>query len=148
MLSILGDEQLEVTSYDETSIAGHIDVKEDGLLFLSIPYAEGWKAVVDGEEAEIVPIQDALMGIRLEKGSHDISLKYTPAGFTLGLAVSGISVFVIIALIVVSEILRKNADKKAAVSAEASGSVIEEVSVSEVLSDNDISKKESENEDE
>ncbi|MBQ2155803.1 MAG: YfhO family protein, partial [Clostridiales bacterium] len=73
MLEKFSDEQLFVTDYDTTSLSGHIDVKEDGLLFLSIPYAEGWSAVVDGENAEITPIQDALMGIRLKAGSHDIS---------------------------------------------------------------------------
>ncbi|MBQ1739565.1 MAG: YfhO family protein, partial [Clostridiales bacterium] len=84
MLEKFSDEQLFVSEYDTTSLSGHIDVKEDGLLFLSIPYAEGWSAVVDGENAEITPIQDALMGIRLKAGSHDISLKYTPAGFKAG----------------------------------------------------------------
>ena len=47
MLSVLGDEQLEVTSYDSTSLSGHIEVLEDGLLFLSVPYSEGWSAEVD-----------------------------------------------------------------------------------------------------
>ena len=91
MLEKFSDEQLNVTKYDTTSIEGHIDVKEDGLLFLSIPYAEGWTAVVDGKETEIVPIQDALMGIRLSQGSHDVALKYTPAGFKAGLLISAAS---------------------------------------------------------
>ena len=39
MLEKFSDEQLFVSEYDTTSLSGHIDVKEDGLLFLSIPYA-------------------------------------------------------------------------------------------------------------
>ena len=112
MLEKFSDEQLIVTDYDTTSMSGHIDVKEDGLLFLSIPYAEGWSAVVDGENAEITPIQDALMGIRLSAGSHDISLKYTPAGFKAGLIISIASVALIAIIISVSFILsRKKTDK-------------------------------------
>ena len=112
MLEKFSDEQLFVTEYDTTSMSGHIDVKEDGLLFLSIPYAEGWSAVVDGENAEITPIQDALMGIRLKAGSHDISLKYTPAGFKAGLIISIVSVIAIALIISVSFIIsRKKADK-------------------------------------
>ena len=112
MLEKFSDEQLFVTDYDTTSLSGHIDVKEDGLLFLSIPYAEGWSAVVDGENAEITPIQDALMGIRLKAGSHDISLKYTPAGFKAGLIISIVSVIAIALIISVSFIIsRKKADK-------------------------------------
>ena len=112
MLEKFSDEQLFVSEYDTTSLSGHIDVKEDGLLFLSIPYAEGWSAVVDGEKAEITPIQDALMGIRLKAGSHDISLKYTPAGFKAGLIISIVSVISIALIISVSFIIsRKKADK-------------------------------------
>jgi len=112
MLEKFSDEQLFVTDYDTTSLSGHIDVKEDGLLFLSIPYAEGWSAVVDGENAEITPIQDALMGIRLKAGSHDISLKYTPAGFKAGLIISIVSVISIALIISVSFIIsRKKAAK-------------------------------------
>ena len=112
MLEKFSDEQLFVSEYDTTSLSGHIDVKEDGLLFLSIPYAEGWSAVVDGENAEITPIQDALMGIRLKAGSHDISLKYTPAGFKAGLIISIVSVIAIALIISVSFIIsRKKADK-------------------------------------
>ena len=112
MLEQFSDEQLFVSDYDTTSLSGHIDVKEDGLLFLSIPYAEGWSAVVDGENAEITPIQDALMGIRLKSGSHDISLKYTPAGFKAGLIISIVSVISIVLIISVSFIIsRKKAAK-------------------------------------
>ena len=114
MLEKFSDEQLIVSDYDTTSLSGHIDVKEDGLLFLSIPYAEGWSAVVDGQEAEIVPIQDALMGIRLKAGSHDISLKYTPAGFKAGLIISIASVVMIAAIIAISSVISRKKKAKAA----------------------------------
>ena len=114
MLEKFSDEQLIVSDYDTTSLSGHIDVKEDGLLFLSIPYAEGWSAVVDGQEAEIVPIQDALMGIRLKAGSHDISLKYTPAGFKAGLIISIASVVMIAAIIAISSVISRKKKNKAA----------------------------------
>ena len=112
MLEKFSDEQLNITKYDTTSIEGHIDVKEDGLLFLSIPYAEGWSAVVDGKETEIVPIQDALMGIRLGQGSHDVALKYTPAGFKAGLLISAASVVMIVCVIVVSSFISKKKNSK------------------------------------
>lgn len=112
MLEKFSDEQLNITKYDTTSIEGHIDVKEDGLLFLSIPYAEGWSAVVDGKETEIVPIQDALMGIRLSQGSHDVALEYTPAGFKAGLLISAASVVMIVCVIVVSSFISKKKNSK------------------------------------
>ena len=52
------------------------------------------------------------MGIRLKAGSHDISLKYTPAGFKAGLIISIVSVIAIALIISVSFIIsRKKADK-------------------------------------
>ena len=143
MLEVLGDEQLEVSGYDSTSLSGHIDVKEDGLLFMSIPYAEGWTAFVDGEQAEVVSIQDALMGIRLGKGSHDITIRYTPAGFKEGLLISAVSVFAIALMFVIPAISEKSKKNKGAVAvagvSDAAAEtvnpeeVIEEVPVAEVL---------------
>ena len=139
-LAFLSDEQLDVRAYDTTSLTGHINVLEDGLLFMTIPYAEGWKAEVDGEEAEIVPVQDALMGIRLAKGSHDITLRYTPAGFREGLIISAVSVFFIALIIFVPVLagkIKKNTpaagqtdDAKAVTHAAVP---VEEVPVSEVI---------------
>lgn len=145
MLDKLGDEQLEVTSYDSTSVTGNIDVKEDGLLFLTIPYAEGWSAVVDGEAREIVPVQDALMGIRLEKGHHEISLKYVPVGFKTGLMASIVSVVLIAAIVIIPVIVRKNkvngredgeSGPSGADVTETSEEMIEEVPLTEIMEQN------------
>lgn len=95
MVATLADEQLNVTSYDSTHLNGTIDVKEDGLMLLTIPYSEGWSAEVDGSEAEIIAINDALMGIRLSKGSHEIKLTYSPYMFKEGLAISCVCILVI-----------------------------------------------------
>ena len=152
MLKVLGDEQLEVTSYDDTSLSGHIEAKEDGLLFLTIPYSEGWTAWVDGKEAEITPVQDALMGIKLTKGSHDITLKYTPKAFKEGTLISIVSLFLIVLISFVPALVRKlKKNKKAAlaVAAEApseGGNVqqasIEEVPVEAILPEEVISEEE------
>ena len=141
MVQTFADEQLEVSSYDSTSLSGHIEVKEDGLMFMSIPYAEGWTATVDGKPAEIVSVQDALMGIKLVKGSHDVTIKYTPAGFKEGKLISAVSVFFIALLFIIPAVSEKFKKKnkpvlEAAVTAEDSvtpGSAIEEVPVSEVM---------------
>ena len=158
MLEILGDEQLEVTAYDSTTLSGHIDVKEDGLLFLSIPYAEGWSAVVDGEQAEVVSIQDALMGIRLGRGSHDITIRYTPAGFKEGLLISAVSVFAIALMFVIPAITGKAKKNKETVAAagvsdaaaemDKSEEVIEEVPVTEIIEQTEEASEQNDNSEE
>jgi len=146
MLAKLGDEQLEVTAYDSTSLSGHIDVKEDGFMLFTIPYAEGWTAEVDGQEAEIVPVQDALMGLRLDRGSHDITIRYVPAGFRIGGMISIVSILFITVISFIPVIAgRKRSKKQAAAASPADGtaetdtlsSVIqpEEVPLSEIPQD-------------
>ncbi|MCQ2527822.1 MAG: YfhO family protein [Saccharofermentans sp.] len=88
MLDKLSSQALDVTYYDDTTIKGTIDVKEDGLLFLTIPYSEGFQVLVDGEESELVPVQDALSGIYLKEGTHNIVLKYSPKGFYPSIVIS------------------------------------------------------------
>lgn len=137
MLAKFSDEQLQVTDYDSTSLSGHVDVKEDGLLFLSIPYAEGWTVEIDGEKGEITSVQDAFMGIKLQTGSHDIKLKYTPAGFKPGCIVTIVSIAVIAAYIMISSVAGKKKAAKALAAGtaaeEAPSASIEEVPVTEVI---------------
>ena len=113
MVEKLSDEQLEVTNYDATSLEGTVTAKEPGLLFLTIPYSEGWYAWVDGEESEITPVNDALMAIELGAGKHDIRIEYIPAGFKPGACITCASVFVIVLLAAVPAIVRKARSKKA-----------------------------------
>ena len=146
MLDALSDEQLQVTSYDTTSLSGHIDVIEDGLLFLTIPSAEGWSAEVDGEPCEIVSVQEAFMGLMLEKGSHDITITYAPAGVRAGILVSAVSVFAIALINIIPMIFirKKKSDEPAeaensaeAPAAEEPQAPVEEIIIpEELLEDN------------
>lgn len=92
----LADEGLQVTDYDDTHITGTIDVKEDGLLYTSIPYEAGWKATVDGVKAKITPYKDAVVALSLSKGTHEIHFSYIPAGFITGTMISLVSLMVFI----------------------------------------------------
>lgn len=90
----LKEQSLSVTDYSGRSLKGKIDMKEDNMLFLSIPYDKGWKAVIDGKTANVVKLNDAFTGIEVKKGKHTVELMYTSPGFKAGLAVSLISLFI------------------------------------------------------
>ena len=107
MVEELSDEQLEVTSYGSTSLEGTVTAKKAGLLFLTIPYSEGWHAWVDGKETEITPVNDALMSLKLDAGKHDIRIEYIPAGFKAGTYITCASVLMIVMLAVIPAIVRK-----------------------------------------
>lgn len=99
--SALADEQLEIKEFTDTKIRGSIKAEEDGIMFLSIPYEKGWSVYIDGEKAETFKLLQAMTGVRVSKGSHDISIKYTPEGFVLGVALTFISLLLILLIIAV-----------------------------------------------
>lgn len=87
----LADEQLEITEFTDAEIKGKINALEDGILYLSMPYEKGWTAYVDGEKAETCSVFEAMMGVKVSAGEHDIRLVYVPEGFVPGAAASGVS---------------------------------------------------------
>ncbi|MDE6034423.1 MAG: YfhO family protein [Ruminococcus sp.] len=94
----LADEQLKITSFRDNKISGEIDVIQDGILFLSMPYEKGWTVYVDGEKSETMPVLHAMTGTRVSAGHHTITLKYVPEGFVTGVTVSGSAVLIFIVI--------------------------------------------------
>ncbi len=80
----LSESQLEQVTVGGNTVSGTVDVKEAGILLLTIPYDEGWKTFVDGKETSYSCIGGALTGVALDQGSHSISMKYTPPGLWTG----------------------------------------------------------------
>ncbi|MDE6425980.1 MAG: YfhO family protein [Ruminococcus sp.] len=90
----LADEQLNITSFSDDKISGEIDVIQDGILFMSMPYEKGWTVYVDGEKTETMPVLHSMMGARVSAGHHTITLEYMPEGLVMGVIVSGVAVII------------------------------------------------------
>ncbi|MCQ2532162.1 MAG: YfhO family protein [Saccharofermentans sp.] len=97
MIDTFSKNSLEVTYYDDTTIKGTVSTDVDGFLLLTIPYSEGFTVTVDGQEVELVSVQDALSGIYLTKGNHNVIIEYSPKGFVGSIIVTivGIAMFMI-----------------------------------------------------
>ncbi len=78
----------KVDSFEDTEITGSVDAKEDGILYTSIPYYRGFKVYVDGEKTEIVKVGNAMIGVRIDKGNHNIRIKYRTYGLVTGLIIT------------------------------------------------------------
>lgn len=89
---------MTVTGHSDTELGGYIDADRSGILLLSIPYDKGWTAVVDGKTTDTFAVGEALTGINLEEGRHEISLHYSPQGLKAGTAVSILSLAIFFAL--------------------------------------------------
>lgn len=79
---------LQVADFQDTRIAGTVEVDDATLLYTSIPYDENWTATVDGAPVEITPVLDAMIGLHLTPGSHTIAFSYQNRGFDLGWKIS------------------------------------------------------------
>lgn len=84
-------DSIQVTKFTDTTIEGVINASADGVLYTSIPYDEGWNITIDGQKVakeDMLQIGDALLGISITGGEHQIKMHYTPKGLTIGLVVS------------------------------------------------------------
>ncbi len=75
---------MQTTEVRDGRVRGTVQAGSGGTLLLSIPYDRGWKVKVDGQQTETYPVGQALMGIDLESGEHEISMDYTPPGLWSG----------------------------------------------------------------
>lgn len=89
--------ELIVSSISTNSIQGEITSDEKTILFLSIPYNEGWKVIVDGKNTEYFKVHGGFLGIELNEGYHFIELYFVPKGFKLGFYIT-ISGFILVLL--------------------------------------------------
>lgn len=73
-------------------------LKDNQILYTSIPSDKGFTILVDGKEVDTISIFDTLIGLELDKGEHTIEFKYVPRGLTIGVIISGISILLLIIL--------------------------------------------------
>ena len=65
------------------------DAATPAYLVLSDTFDPGWSATVDGRPAPIRPAYVAFRAVYLPAGTHTVVFTYRPAGFELGLVLSG-----------------------------------------------------------
>ena len=99
--SRLVDESFNITEFSDTLIKGNVNVIDDGVMYFSIPYEKGWSVYVDGKKTKTFKVMDAMLGVNLKSGQHDIELKYIPDGFIVGASASagGVFLFIVFAII-------------------------------------------------
>ena len=101
-VEILRKNVLKTTTVTDTAIKGTVTADKDGLLYTSIPYQTGWRAKVDGKDADITVLGGSMCGIELTAGEHTVEIYYIPVNFLMGLGVSAIGLAVFMLLIAVA----------------------------------------------
>jgi len=108
MYEKLSDEPFIITDFSDTKIKGTVNALEDGILYFSIPYEKGWSVWVDGKKQELVKVMDAMSGVKVSAGAHEIKLRYIPEGFVVGTCCTVVSVLLFVFLVIFDFRKRKN----------------------------------------
>ena len=104
----LKDGQITLTRFEETEISGTFTAEENEILYTSIPYDTGWSVELDGkklDDDQIVVISDALLGVKVSAGEHNITFRYAIPGMA---ASNIISISFALLLIVLYILNKKN----------------------------------------
>ncbi len=91
---------LSITYFSQDKIVGNVNLKIPKMMFFSIPYDKGWKAIVDGQEQILTNINIGFMGLKLDSGKHEIELRYRNPYFAYSLSISLLGLFIFLGLVV------------------------------------------------
>ena len=92
---------LIIEQFSDTRITGTVNVADDeGVLLLTVPYDEGWRIYVDGEEVTSFEAVGALTAVDILPGDHRIEMKYSPWCIRYGVAVCAASTLIFAAIAV------------------------------------------------
>jgi len=90
MIANLREYTLENIRMTTNQIEGNIQLSEERILVLSVPYSEGWSAYVNGDRVEVMRANTMFMAIQLSEGDHHIVLTYWTPRLTEGLVITWI----------------------------------------------------------
>ena len=62
--------------------------KKDDLVFFSVPYDDGFTACVNGEETDVIRVDEGLMAVLAPAGENTIDFVYQADGYSLASKVS------------------------------------------------------------
>ncbi|MDD5949505.1 MAG: GtrA family protein [Lachnospiraceae bacterium] len=90
----LSQQQLEIDSYSSSKVHGTIYAEQEGIMMTTVINEPGWHVYVDGEEAEIEEIGDCFIGVYLEPGEHEITLRFVPETLPMAAGISASSIVI------------------------------------------------------
>ena len=105
----LTEDILENVEIGTNEISGTVDLDQEKLLVLSIPYQKGWTAYVDGQETKLLRANYMYMGLPLTSGSHEIRLEFEIPGVYAALVIMASALVLFLALLVGRAVRRRRA---------------------------------------
>ncbi len=87
----------KVNHYTDRTVSGTITSPTPNRTMLTtIPYSTGWHVSVDGQKVTPHIWANMFMKINVDQGTHQVTFSYWPAGFNLGLFITGLTALLLI----------------------------------------------------
>lgn len=93
----LRDNALEKVMIKGSTVSGKISTAKDGVLWLSVPYDKGWEIRLNGKKVDYKQILNCFIGVDIDAGDYELSMKYIPPYVRGSLMVSFISLVIFVA---------------------------------------------------
>ena len=87
-------------SYYDNQLHGLIESDASSFMVLTLPYDDGWKIQINGQEVKKYQVNGGFIGIPIQAGENVIDMYFVPEGFKLGFIISTISILTYIALFI------------------------------------------------
>lgn len=81
---------LQDISYGGNQLTAKTNTMSDTFIVMTIPYDEGWKILINGNEVKKYNVNGGFIGVALQKGENHIEMYFVPEGFKIGVVISGI----------------------------------------------------------
>ncbi|RJP94752.1 MAG: hypothetical protein C4518_02710 [Desulfobacteraceae bacterium] len=89
---------LDMVYFSQKQFKGNISLDRKKFLFFSIPFDGGWEAFDNGQPIPMMKANIGFMGILLDKGAHNIELRYRVPYIKAAMTVSLISLLIYLAM--------------------------------------------------
>ena len=94
-------------SYYDNQLHGLIESDVSSFMVISLPYDDGWKIQINGQDVKKYQVNGGFIGIPIQAGKNMIDMYFVPEGFKIGFIISAISSILFIALFIIDYKKRK-----------------------------------------
>jgi hypothetical protein len=89
--------RLAARHLDANTVAVEVEAPGEAFLASSLVHYPGWRATIDGERAPLRRVNGLFYGLAVPAGRHRVLLRYRPASFAWGLALSALAAAALVA---------------------------------------------------
>jgi Bacterial membrane protein YfhO len=78
----------QISDYEDERVVVKTNGARNALLVLTDSWAPGWKASIDGNDADVQRVDYLIRGVAVPAGEHTVEFRYQPATWRWGWAIS------------------------------------------------------------